>query len=172
MQQIPGYENYYSITEYGILYSHDRYVMHPSGSKRLLRGRQYTAGLRPDGYLEYTLCKDGIRATILVHRLVYIAFYGKLKDGMHIAHIDGDKLNNHMSNLTQVTPAENNGMKARHTAAKLGLSNKDIQTIRNLHPTFHSQVIAIDYGIPNALVLQLVDTKNYDTRPNLLGELA
>jgi HNH endonuclease len=38
-----------------------------------------------------------------VHKLVYIAFHGKIQEGMVIDHKDKDKLNNKLSNLREVT---------------------------------------------------------------------
>lgn len=42
-----------------------------------------------------------------VHRLVWLAFCGQPPPGMQINHIDGDKLNNRLTNLECVTPREN-----------------------------------------------------------------
>ena len=44
---------------------------------------------------------------VLVHRLVWETFNGKIPVGMQINHIDGDKQNNSLSNLELVTPSEN-----------------------------------------------------------------
>lgn len=43
----------------------------------------------------------------LVHRLVYQAFVGELKEGMVIDHMDSNRGNNHYTNLRQVTQKEN-----------------------------------------------------------------
>lgn len=43
----------------------------------------------------------------LVHRLVYEAFVGPIPEGMTIDHIDGNKLNNHYSNLQLLSREEN-----------------------------------------------------------------
>jgi len=49
---------------------------------------------------------DGIRYNHTVHRLVAVTFLG-LRENLVINHIDGNKLNNHVSNLEWVTRSEN-----------------------------------------------------------------
>lgn len=78
------------------------------------------------GYkLQPTLLKSGyfvvgtqITGDINLHRVVYITFMGAIPDGLQINHIDGNKANNHISNLEVCTPAEN----TRHAYAT-GLAN-------------------------------------------------
>lgn len=53
-----------------------------------------------------------------LHRLVYSSFVGDIPEGMQINHIDGNKANNHISNLEVCTPSEN----VRH-AYELGLAS-------------------------------------------------
>ncbi len=42
-----------------------------------------------------------------IHRLVIETFLGSIDDGLQVNHVDGCKLNNNLSNLEVVTPAEN-----------------------------------------------------------------
>lgn len=42
-----------------------------------------------------------------VHRIVYEAFVGEIPKGLQINHMDGNKQNNHISNLELCTPSEN-----------------------------------------------------------------
>ena len=44
---------------------------------------------------------------LLIHRLVYETFVGELNFDLVIDHIDGNKRNNHYSNLQQITSKEN-----------------------------------------------------------------
>ena len=59
------------------------------------------------GYLIVTLCHEGIRKNKRVHRLLAEAFIDNPSDKAHVNHIDGNKLNNALSNLEWATPKEN-----------------------------------------------------------------
>lgn len=58
------------------------------------------------GYKCIDLAKAGIRSKKLVHRLVMLTFKPE-GEKRQVNHIDGVKLNNDISNLEWVTPAEN-----------------------------------------------------------------
>lgn len=62
---------------------------------------------RDGRYLSVFLCNKGEENTQRVHRLVANAFLGK-RPGMMVNHIDGNKLNNRVSNLEWCTAKENN----------------------------------------------------------------
>lgn len=65
--------------------------------KQALRSRYSTVGF----YI------DRRQTTVLVHRLVASAFLGPCPEGKEVNHIDGDKLNNKISNLEYVSHSEN-----------------------------------------------------------------
>lgn len=56
---------------------------------------------RMSGFVVAPLDKDGYKRfrNKYIHRLVYEAFVGPIPEGMTIDHIDGNKVNNHLSNL-------------------------------------------------------------------------
>jgi len=68
----------------------------------------------PTGYNYVALCKDGVAKKILIHRMVLTAFVGESK--LQCNHIDGNKDNNHLSNLHYCTSSEN----LRHCIDVLG----------------------------------------------------
>ncbi len=47
------------------------------------------------------------KRSLFVHRIVYRKYHGPLIQGLVINHLDGNKINNHWTNLEQVTPREN-----------------------------------------------------------------
>lgn len=59
------------------------------------------------GYLQVGFHKGGNVKYFLVHRLVAQAFIPNPESKPQVNHIDGDKLNNHMSNLEWCTQSEN-----------------------------------------------------------------
>lgn len=72
-------------------------------TKKLLKG-----SLSDDGYVRYDLrLPNEGRKKYFGHRLVYETFCGNLIDGLVINHIDGNKTNNHMDNLEQISVQKN-----------------------------------------------------------------
>ena len=55
------------------------------------------------------LCLDGKNKNYYIHRLVALHFIPTEDTTLEIDHIDGDKANNHISNLRWVTGEENRG---------------------------------------------------------------
>ena len=70
-----------------------------------------------------------------VHRLVALTFINNTFHKEHVNHIDGDKLNNKVSNLEWVTREENMQHACRnkmHNTTKLSVENvKKIRTLKN-----------------------------------------
>lgn len=96
---VPGYEGRYAISD-------DGEVMSMNYAKSGLPGLM-TPGMGR-GYLKVGLRHKGEKeVSFTIHRLVAAAFIGPRPKGMHINHKDGNKLNNHVSNLEYVTPSEN-----------------------------------------------------------------
>jgi hypothetical protein len=101
MKQIKDYPNY-SITEDGVIFSNiTNKVLTPFNN---------------NGYLRIGLSKDNKRKKFLVHRLIAEAFIPNNQNNLLINHKDGNKMNNHISNLEWCTYSEN----LKH-AYKIGL---------------------------------------------------
>lgn len=95
MKVIKGYDKY-SIDEYGVIKNISRdYVLQPRNS-----------GF--GGYMTLSLINnEGKRKTKFIHRLVAENFIDNKNNLPIVNHIDGNKFNNHVSNLEWVTVAEN-----------------------------------------------------------------
>lgn len=93
---IPEIADYYYISNYGRVFS-------------CMTGRIYGTCIANSGYVMCNLCcKDGTRKPCLVHRLVLRCFKPiPNSEEMHVNHIDGNKLWNHVDNLEWVTQSEN-----------------------------------------------------------------
>lgn len=73
-------------------------------TKRLLK-----LTVNKHGYYEVNLWKDNHGKTSQIHRLVFEAFKGsKIDSNKVINHIDGNKLNNNLENLEEISRTENN----------------------------------------------------------------
>lgn len=77
-----------------------------------------TLSLNDSGYWAVLLCAGRSRLHTTAHRLVALAFIGDAPSSGHqVNHIDGDRQNNHLSNLEWVTPVEN----SRHSIVRRGV---------------------------------------------------
>lgn len=70
-------------------------------------------GKTRDGYQTIGLCKGGKKKTFRVNRIVWESFNGQIPEGMHVNHINEDKLDNHLDNLNIMSPKENNNWGTR-----------------------------------------------------------
>ena len=82
----PGHEAYYLISDHGEIFS--------IRSQRINK-----LGWQSAGYLQGHLHLDGKDTSWLMHRLVAVLFVENPFDLPQVNHIDGDKRNNHYSNL-------------------------------------------------------------------------
>lgn len=96
--QIPGYEGRYSVSEYGLV-RNDR-------TNKII-------GSKSSEYVNVTLSKSGKAKKTYAHRIVAEVFVENPDNKPHVNHIDGNKRNNHYSNLEWVTSREN----IRHSIA-------------------------------------------------------
>lgn len=69
--------------------------------------REMTKHKSSHGYLIVHLSYGGITKNYIVHRLVMLAFVPQPHGKRYVNHIDGEKLNNALSNLEWVTAREN-----------------------------------------------------------------
>jgi hypothetical protein len=102
---INGYEGLYEISREGVV-------------KNLKTGKTVKTYTKK-GYKKITLHKDKKCKSFFHHRVLLEAFVSKRPEGYQCNHIDGDKLNNNLSNLEWVTASEN----MRH-AVRTGLTKR------------------------------------------------
>jgi hypothetical protein len=109
---VPGYEGLYEVSTHGRVRRSSKSRMAPAG--HVLKQRPTW-----DGYLKSVLSKRRRPWHVKTHRLVALAFLGAPPfPGAHVAHFDGDKTNNHLSNLRWATAKENEADKRRHGRAR------------------------------------------------------
>ena len=112
---VVGYEGMYEVSEDGQVRSIPRTVGYRiKGMTKRMGGRILRQKLDRFGYLNVCLSKKNRQEFPRVHVLVAIAFHGQRPTGLAAAHLDGDKKNNHASNLRWVTHAENESHKKLH----------------------------------------------------------
>lgn len=134
---IPGWETRYEISEYGDVRSKDMVVGARGGKTAIRKGRKLALVAKNNGYLSVTLTDGANRPQVAVHRLVARTFIGECPMGLHVLHTDGNKFNNHFSNLRYGTPAENVRDTAKHGRQRRGaghpmakITDDDVRMIR------------------------------------------
>lgn len=68
---------------------------------------RYVATYSNCRYMRLVVASPKRHKRVLVHRLIYETFKGRIPKGMQVDHIDGDKQNNALNNLQILTPEEN-----------------------------------------------------------------
>lgn len=106
-KDVIGYEGYYQVSNMGRARSCDRTIYDGRWGDRFRAGKPVSATCGKRGYVYVPFCKLGKSSTLLLHRLVAKAFLGDCPHGYEVNHIDGNRLNNSLSNLEYVTPSQN-----------------------------------------------------------------
>jgi hypothetical protein len=104
-RDIRGYEDYYSVSDTGLIKSKSRKCWNGFGywvkPEKILKCIDHNSG-----YSYTSLTIKGKRKNFLIHRLVGEAFLGKAS-GLEINHINGNKRDNRALNLEWTTRSEN-----------------------------------------------------------------
>lgn len=121
-RDVVGYEGLYIVSSYGRVASIPRVFF--NGHRCHIEGRIMKSFKTPTGYHYVTLSKNGIHLNRSVHKLVAQSFLPLDSGRPHIDHLDGNKDNNHATNLHWVTRSEN--MNNLHTLKKLSLASTGV----------------------------------------------
>ena len=121
-KEIINYEGFYSCDEFGNIYGLPLNIIRKNGRKYISKKRKINPSINSTGYCVVSLRKNGIQKTEKVHRLIAKTFLENPFNKSDVNHIDGNKLNNEISNLEWATKSENHlhkyrvlGFKYNHT---------------------------------------------------------
>jgi len=140
----------------------NRYEVSEDGRIRNDKGRDLYTYVTNSGYRMVQLGVAGKRHRRYVHRLVAASFVGEPSfPKLTVNHKDGDKLNNHFSNLEWMSYGENNS----HAARVLGvprhnqrLTREQADEVRGLKASGMTQrAIARRYNVSPMVVSRLIN---------------
>jgi len=114
-KDIPGHEGQYQVSDMGNVRSLDRRVKGPYGSTRLAKGVALQSSPSQHGYPVVNIG----RRPQFVHALVAQAFIGDRPKKFDVCHINGDRLDNRLSNLVYASRSDNNRHITDHGRRKL-----------------------------------------------------
>lgn len=106
-KDIPSYEGYYQVSNFGNFRSLPRIIKYKSNGTRKYPAKYLLTETTKDNYQRVVLMKDGVKKRYQAHRLVAITFIPNPDNKLCINHIDGNKSNNNVLNLEWCTYSEN-----------------------------------------------------------------
>lgn len=158
-KEIKGFETLYKISDHGNVYS--------------IRNNKELVKSNTKGYWKVKLCDLNHKVhTLKVHRLVAIAFIENPENKPLVNHIDGNKRNNHISNLEwadnkeNITHAAKNGLLADVKGKNNGmaiLNEEHIKEIRGFHEQkiFNTVQLAKKYQVSRSAISLIVNRKTW-----------
>ena len=147
----------------------DEYVPHPiytnyeasrNGYIRHRRRQNNLGSVSNTGYLRISVCNNLHKKHYFVHRFIAEVFIGKIPTGYVIDHINGNKLDNRVSNLRIVTQSQNNFNKIRIN--KNRIPRRVIAVYDDLQGISHEEEFPSIYSA----------TKYFDIRPQSIKNAA
>ena len=168
-KEIEGFYGYYLISDFGRIKSIGGWC---GSAKRKEKIR--STSLTKDGYIKVRLNKKDKDKTARVHRLVAEAFIPNLENKDTVHHKDGNKQNNHFSNLEWFDRSEQmyHAYDLQLKKSQTGIENKnskltsdDIKEIRKLYvrqsKEYGTVALAKKYGVTDSVIGLIIRNKSY-----------
>ena len=118
--------------------------------------------LKPSGkkYLKVLLYNEAGRRYFAIHQLVLHVFVGPQPHGLDVRHLDGNKLNNALSNLEYGTRLDNAKDSCLHGTSVKKLDKHKVRIIRSLHRIGFSQKRLCEiFDVTKATMWRLIHRK-------------
>ena len=162
---VVGYEGLYEVSDLGRVRSLPRRVVMPEGSifgEKTIKGMLLKQCNNSRGYKIVTLCRDGVKKTAPIHKLVMLCFVGPNPSGLMVLHRDGNPINTILRNLRYGTHQDNmddkvrHGRQARHfgeTNPQSKLTHIQVSVIKQSNE--HISILAKAYGVNKATIYDI-----------------
>lgn len=158
-KEIPEFNGIYAVSNFGNV----RNLKYQKTKKQSIH--------KAIGYKYVCLCKSGVCKTFYIHRLVAEIFLGH-ETNLEVNHKDGNKENNHISNLEWVTHHENilhshriglnkiNQVKGSRTGTAK-LNEQQVSEILELKGKMTQSSIAKKYNVSTATVWGILNNRSW-----------
>lgn len=162
---IEGFENY-EISNFGNVRSIERYTK--GRFSFILRKQKIIKPQLRERYLSVGLYNNSKFNSNPIHRLVALHFVDNPENKPQVNHIDGNKLNNHYTNLEWCTAKENIKHSYDIGIRKIGenhhlskLNENDILEIRENKNNLTQKELGLIYGVTHFLINRIVTKKEW-----------
>lgn len=138
-------------------------------SKKGKKDRVMKQHIRGHGYSCVSLTIDGKTKNFNVHKLMALSFFGETK-GLEIRHLDGNRLNNNLSNLKYGTVSENQMDRVLHGTSNRGsshgmslLNEKVVLEIREKYVfgKYGYKRLAKDFNVSPSTIQDIIERKTW-----------
>ena len=164
-KDIPSYEGLYQVSNLGRVKGLDRIVKTKNGRTQYKKGTVLKNKMGTNGYHYVCLYKNNKQKTFMIHSLVALNFIGDRPYKNDICHINGNRLDNRVSNLKYDTRAENfNDMYRQGKKNPKGkLSVEDVLEIRKMRKEENVpyKELAIIFGVSESTIGYVVTKRSY-----------
>ena len=141
-----------------------------NGRGRLTKPKMLKGQITKLGYYSYQLRFNKKRKNKFAHHLVLETFISDKPNGLQCAHLDGNPLNNKLSNLKWCSQSENQKHRVLHKTDMRGekhikskLTKKDVFAIRRDHKRYvvTYRMLAKKYGVSKSLIDKVICKTNW-----------
>ena len=166
-KDIPNYEGLYYATMDGKIFSHGKTLKFGRNERKTM-AKEKKQSTHACGYLRVVLSHGRINKGFLVHRLIAMVFLPNPENKPMVNHKDGNKKNNHVSNLEWCTRkenelhAKNHGLKPsgqRNGSSKI--TDDDAEYIRNNYiKRINSNQLSKKFNISREQIQRIANNKS------------
>lgn len=173
---VQGFENY-EITINGKIRSIDRIIITKAGKSLPKPGIILKTPIDRYGYKKIVLCLEGKKNYFTVHRLVALTFVNNPHSKPQVNHKDGNKLNNHISNLEWCTSLENEqhawktGLKTHSHMKTCGPQKLNLELAQEIRTKKKNGMktlqLSLDYSVSKSAIERCLRMETY--KPELVS---
>lgn len=166
-------DGHYQISNLGNVKSKSRSVVSSvqKNGARMTKEKPKLPQNNGKGYMQLYVQIKGKRTMLYIHRLVALYFIPNPDNKSEVNHIDGDKSNNHVSNLEWTTMEENrhhakvnNLLSKGETSGTNKLTEKQVLEIREKgtnRTRGNFTKLAIEYGVRDSTIHKIINRERW-----------